>query len=165
MHSLVHLADDAELYGSLDQCSAFPFENYLQKLKRYVRSGKNPIAQITKRLSESVACEEKTVSNSASISSKHPNNAYVCDGTSCCVVVNDHPETNQHGSKMHLCRVYNHSEPMFSAPCDSRIIGVHKVSGRNVRMKLVPATTLTKQAIVIELDDNFLLFMAILHVF
>lgn len=81
------------------------------------------------------------------------------------MVVNDHPETNQQGGKMHLCRVYNHSEPMFIAPCDSRIIGVHKVSGRNAHMKLVPATTLTKQAIVIELDDNFLLFMAILHVF
>lgn len=165
VHSLVHLADDAEAFGSLDKCSGFPFENYLQKLKRYVRSGKNPIAQITKRLSESVGCEEKKLPNSASIKSKHPNNGYIYDGTSCCVVVNDHPETDQHGSKMFLCRVYNHSEPMFLAPCDSRLIGVHKVCGRNAHMKLVSGSVLTKQAIVIELVDNFLLFMAILHEF
>lgn len=165
VHSLVHLADDAEAHGSLDQCSGFPFENYLQKLKRYVRSGKNPIAQIAKRLSESVGCEEKQLTNSASISSKHPNNGYIYDGVSCCVVVNDHPETDEHGSKMFLCRVYDHSEPMFLVPCDSRIIGVHKVCGRNAHMKLVSVGVLTKQAIVIELEDNFFLFMAILHEF
>ena len=33
VYGLLHLADDAQKYGGLDNCSAFPFENYLQSLK------------------------------------------------------------------------------------------------------------------------------------
>lgn len=52
LHVLVHLSADAERYGSLDSISAFPFENYLCKLKRFVRKPNFPLAQIIRRLSE-----------------------------------------------------------------------------------------------------------------
>jgi hypothetical protein len=32
VHGLLHLADDAMKYGSLDNVSAFPFENYMQNM-------------------------------------------------------------------------------------------------------------------------------------
>lgn len=53
VHSLVHLAQDAKRYGHLNNISAFPFENYLQKLKKkLVRKPEQPLAQILCRLSE-----------------------------------------------------------------------------------------------------------------
>ncbi|KAG1954682.1 hypothetical protein F2P79_008858 [Pimephales promelas] len=52
VHSMVHLPEEAMAFGSLDACSAFPFENYLGKLKRLVRSGKQPLTQVVKRLKE-----------------------------------------------------------------------------------------------------------------
>ena len=53
VHSLIHLADDVYKYKcSLDKLSAFPFENYMSTLKKYVRSPLNPIAQVSKRIQE-----------------------------------------------------------------------------------------------------------------
>ncbi|KAJ8030886.1 hypothetical protein HOLleu_27427 [Holothuria leucospilota] len=37
VHSLVHLPDQAQKFGSLDNCAAWQFENYMQKIKRKVR--------------------------------------------------------------------------------------------------------------------------------
>ena len=52
VHGLVHLRDDAKLYGVLDNVSAFPFENYMGKIKRMIRKPKSPLQQLVRRLSE-----------------------------------------------------------------------------------------------------------------
>lgn len=52
VHSLIHLSIECVNHGPLDQFSAFPFENYLGKLKKLIRSPKKPLAQIVKRISE-----------------------------------------------------------------------------------------------------------------
>ena len=54
IHGLIHLADDAERYGNLDHISCFPFENHLQQLKKSVRRPQNPVAQIVRRVQESL---------------------------------------------------------------------------------------------------------------
>lgn len=38
MHSLLHLPDDVKNCGKLDNYSAFPFENYLQTIKKMLRA-------------------------------------------------------------------------------------------------------------------------------
>lgn len=52
VHGLVHLSNDAAKYGSLDNVSSFPFENFLGKLKRMVRKPSFALQQIIRRLSE-----------------------------------------------------------------------------------------------------------------
>jgi hypothetical protein len=52
VHVLLHLVDDVRLYGSLDNVSAFQFESYLGTLKKKVRSPRNLVAPIIRRISE-----------------------------------------------------------------------------------------------------------------
>ena len=52
VHNSIHISNDVLLYKNLDAFSVFPFENYLQGLKRSVRKRANPLAQIHRRLCE-----------------------------------------------------------------------------------------------------------------
>lgn len=54
VHALLHLKSEADTFGSLEKCAAWPFENYMQQLKRKVRGGNNPAAQLVKRIFESM---------------------------------------------------------------------------------------------------------------
>lgn len=52
VHSLIHLANDVRKHGCLDDFSAFPFENKLQKMKNLLRKSGKPLQQIVRRLDE-----------------------------------------------------------------------------------------------------------------
>ncbi|GBN58411.1 hypothetical protein AVEN_246375-1 [Araneus ventricosus] len=52
MHGHIHLVDSVDHFGPLYLSSSFPFENYLQHLKKIVRKGDKPLQQVVKRLSE-----------------------------------------------------------------------------------------------------------------
>jgi len=52
LHALVHLCDDYNKFGSLDNYSCFMFENFMQFLKKMVRSKARPLEQVIKRNEE-----------------------------------------------------------------------------------------------------------------
>jgi hypothetical protein len=52
IHNFLHLSDCVKLYGSLDNFSAFPFENFMQKLKKKVRKSVQPLQQVVRRIIE-----------------------------------------------------------------------------------------------------------------
>ncbi|KAF2903053.1 hypothetical protein ILUMI_03131 [Ignelater luminosus] len=52
VHGLLHMTDDVQIHGQLDSYSAFPFENFMQSLKKQIRKSDNPLAQIVRRISE-----------------------------------------------------------------------------------------------------------------
>eukprot|EP00057_Strongylocentrotus_purpuratus_P026717 XP_011681191.1 PREDICTED: uncharacterized protein LOC105446283 isoform X1 [Strongylocentrotus purpuratus] len=57
VHALLHLVKDAQRFGSMDKGAAWKFENFMQRLKRKVRSGTKPAAQIVRRTLE----EQETI--------------------------------------------------------------------------------------------------------
>lgn len=71
MHALIHLHEDYENYGSLDNVSCFKFENYMSILKKMVRKNDKPLQQVVKR------CEERNASLSFTTSLSKPNNIFI----------------------------------------------------------------------------------------
>ena len=158
VHSLLHLVDVACRYQGLDNCSAFCFENYLHKLKRKVRSGFKPLVQMVNRLSEE--SEVKMTESNFNVmcsSVTRPDNAYILSTNSCCEVIDVTSEENHF-----LCRVYEHGQPYFTNPCDSRLIGTMVVHRRNSRIKVLPNTMLTNKAFLLDVS-NKVIVQALLH--
>ena len=82
MHNLLHLYEDLNHFQrSLKDISCFPFENNLQRLKRFARSAKNPLTQICKRQSEFQKSSLKPADKCTKISTKKK------DG---CFLLHDH---------------------------------------------------------------------------
>lgn len=52
IHGLLHLCDDYERFGPLDNCSCFIFENYMKELKSLIRKHEMPLQQVVNRYFE-----------------------------------------------------------------------------------------------------------------
>lgn len=52
VHVLCHLSEEAQLFGPLNQISAFPFENFLGEIKGLINSPNKPLEQLFRRISE-----------------------------------------------------------------------------------------------------------------
>ena len=53
VHSLIHLPDDYERFGNLENISAYPFENFLgNDIKGCLRAGYKPLSQIAKHVNK-----------------------------------------------------------------------------------------------------------------
>jgi hypothetical protein len=159
VHSLIHLKDDVEEYQSLDNCAAWVFENYMQQLKKKVRSGTNPAAQLVKRVLESMDAGGKNRTKQYKIACKKPNNAYnMNNGKYCYVVQRLDPENK------YLCRVYHTPTNLFHFPCNSSLIGFVKFQHLNYEMKAIDAQKLTTRCVKLQIEqDNFVAFLPLQH--
>lgn len=135
----------------------------MHHLKRLVRSGRSPLAQIVKRLSEMDGQKLETARPTTILRTQKPDNVFALSDLECCEVVSLLPEEERR-PKMLLCRVYGHLEPCFMEPCDSRLIGVYKAQTGRTKMKKVPEELLIRKAFMVESDGN-LIFLTVLHSF
>ena len=167
VHSLTHLKSEVDEFGSLDNSSAFVFENYTQHLKRFIRNGRNPVVQIANRLGEEDAVITTTTSYPIPVTEPYSLEVYGCkspdnycvllDGR-CCQIVSI-------GLQEATCMVFTDSEPLYLHPCDSRQIGVHRVLLSNGSLKSMPASTLAYKALCFpDSCHGQLVFMQLLHV-
>lgn len=145
VHSLIHLADDSLTYGSLDNCSAFGFENYMQTLKSYVRKQNKQLVQVARRVSERnqiqnvdnlssvVSCDgDKYVYNGVTVSTKQGDNCFLTESSEI-VLIKEIQKSND--MFMLKCNVLDLSV-VDGYPCESSKMGIYIV-------KLVDDTLVT----------------------
>nr|XP_054607615.1 uncharacterized protein LOC129167214 [Nothobranchius furzeri] len=155
VHSLLHMAEDATKFNSLDNCSAFPFENYLHGLKRLVRSGKNPLAQVAKRLAERQCTGPPTKAKRRTTLKR--DNSYILENRKCTELLEILDDN------LALCRVYKNPVPLFTVPCQSFLVDVYQFKKQNSCIEKVPVPDLRKRAIRIEKNGGNVVFMGVLH--
>lgn len=157
VHQMLHIADVARQFEGLDECSAFAFENFNQRLKRMVHSGRNPLAQVTKRLLEGQNMQMRT--QERPIKCTRPNNFFGVEQTFFEVIEEDGLE-----KQSLLCRVYDKTAPLYTDPCDSRIVGSYVGKARETTIRRVLKSELKSQAIMTEhVEKNKIIFLYILH--
>lgn len=165
VHSLLHLADQVNNFKSLDACAAWPFENHLQKLKKMVRSGKSPVVQIVKRLSEANAhnMSFRDAAKHEILSCKAPDNAYRLDDGSYAEIISC-TKSESHEDQ-YLCRVYYRlAEPVYTHPWSSTLIGHGKVRETMYSVKVLSHNTLVTAARCIPIcRDSHIIFLCLLH--
>ena len=65
VHGIIHLTEDARIYGTLDEFSAFPFENYMGSIKRYLRKPGKQQEQLHRRYTEDETCPTVKITQSS----------------------------------------------------------------------------------------------------
>lgn len=154
LHGLVHLCQDSERFGSLDNISAFPFENYLGQLKRMIRKPELPLQQLVRRMSEKnhQAPEHVTLphckgahSDGPTISARSvqmtqykeiqlaPYKLKVGNKDSCVALKSGEVAIVENIVKVadtvHIVyRPYELLEDFFTYPCSSSKLGIHQVT-------------------------------------
>ena len=134
VHGLNHLHEDASYFScSLNDISCFPFENYLQQIKKHVRSGRNPVEQVTWRLSE---IEHSEVNKSK----MHPKVFASVKERDRCFLLKDETfafvrQKNADGTL--ACQILHqrYTSPLFYQPCSSGLVNIVCIGNRQVRMK------------------------------
>ena len=155
IHNLTHLVDVISHDTSLNELSAFPFENFMQSLKKMVRSAHNPLAQVTKRLSEISEIIPKKKMSFLKVSTKQRDRCFLIENHTFVFI----KSSNQDG---YLCDTVKISKlsSFFKAPLDSKLLQICFMhNGIRYREKNVKLEQLTRKVLCLPvLDSGFVLY-------
>ena len=160
VHNLLHLASDCETFNcSLNDISAFEFENCLQFLKRKVRSGKNPIAQIAARVIEANANfqEKCNPSIKPKMCSKSPNNCFLISGEKYVFIQN----VQEDGT--FICSVVpsDNCENFYPEPFNSKLINVcfcKQSTVQRAKLKILDKSKFLRKVVCLSYKDGFVMY-------
>lgn len=165
VHCLIHLASDALRFGNLETVSAFPFENYLQKVKRLLRGYNGALSQVVKRIEEErsqesryVEREEETVFLGRTTGKPCPDGLTHADqfvgvvhkGVRYTTLKRDNCIITENaialivnvikmdgGALQFVIRKYSSVEPLFMKPLDSRVMSIAQVDVLSKKLECI----------------------------
>ena len=190
VHALVHISDDASRYGVLDNISAFPFENFLGKLKRSVRKPNFPLQQIVRRMSErrsGAQSEELTypilkgehcsgpVASGIIVKKQYREAVFqnftvklttgdrFVELTSGNVVNIENIVVDKDGRVILMYRKYYSFESFFDYPCSSTNIGIYKFSHLGNALHYVEISEIRKKCVVVPYKKSWFVGIPLAH--
>lgn len=190
IHNLIHLCDIALRLGPLDKYSAFKYENYLQKVKKKVKTSGKELQQLVNRLTEetelqkSLPMRKHTETNYPIITftgeqemgkqiiksleykefllnKKKKNSCIYIDDGSIVQIVNMYFENNV----VYICgKKYIGAKAMFVKPCESTALKICVVSKHKVQDNIIlPASRIQQKCVKLKLNINESAVFPLLH--
>lgn len=160
VHNLLHLPDDVEYFQvSLNEILCFPFENFMQKLKRLVRSAQNPIAQVVKRLTELKYFDQKQPCDwrYMHISTKLKDSCFMLKDNNYAFVVDCKDQ-----SERLVCEVVSEqsTQSFFDIPADSKLFNIVYIDNSTRRGKrcLVEKCEILQKAVCVPYRSGLVIF-------
>lgn len=156
VHNIIHIPDDVENYQcSLNSLSAFPFENELHTVKKLVRSSKNPISQVFKRLAEKKGYSKtKDTPLNTSISTKYKDSCFMLENEDFAFL------KEKKDSGYYACDVVSQTftENFFTEPCDSKLINIVFMNkGTKMKHKVIHFKHFFRKVVKLPYKDGFVL--------
>ncbi|XP_034946314.1 uncharacterized protein [Chelonus insularis] len=158
IHNLTHIANDVEyMQYSLSKISSYPFENLLGKIKKLLRNGNNPLAQLCRRFNKmkSSMCEKPTLPikikilqvnkersgrtiikrleyKEALLTTKPPNNAVLLTDNKVFQIHNMYQSSGNNINSIKMCGItLRKRKALYTYPCSSNSFQMWNVSARN----------------------------------
>lgn len=170
VHNMLHLTDCVEYLGSLNNFSAYKFENALQKIKRTIKMPKHIPQQLYHRHSilnlaienemESLKrCDGAITSISKSglkFSIKFPDNVCQIDTKEAVVILNFENEQDFIGKQ------FINKRPFFETPMSSTDLGIFLVENSYGPQKKYKTNNIIGKFMCLPINNNFLL-VPLLH--
>lgn len=160
VHGLLHLVDDYKRHGPLDNCSAFPFENYMKELKKMLRKNEKPLQQVVRRYKE-----QENVNTITQLKNKDQLNLKVKE-PDCFVLTYDGTivKINEFlpGNEMFIDHSFTCKEDMFIKPLKSSKLDIFVVKNLSVNSSQWKISDVRKKIIIFNLD-NILIAVPILR--
>ena len=161
VHSLLHLPEDVRRFNcSLNDISCFPFENYMQCLKRHVRNGKNPIAQVAKRVAEL----SYTTLKSTSKCNFNKIGTVVSNFKDSCFLLEDKfafVREKRDDGKL-VCDVFSETqiESFYTRPANSKLFKIVYVKDIHQRAKrrLIEESQILRKAVCLPMNTGYVIF-------
>ena len=164
VHCITHVHDDVKNFGcSLNKLSSFPFENYMQTLKKYIKNSKSPIVQVAKHLSElenlHFMKNTKTLVNK--VSTRFRDSLFLLEDSTFCFIEEIDGENC-------ICDTFKNDQlvSLYKSPIDSKELNVGIIDMKKIRFcqKMLCKSKLIRKAVVLPYKNGFIC-MSLVHEF
>ncbi|XP_036146914.1 uncharacterized protein LOC118646990 [Monomorium pharaonis] len=181
-HGLLHLADDALKWGTLDAFSAFIFENYLQQIKKIMRKNDKPLQQLSNRISEirnSVTVETVERIETYKLGKQCYNGCLINDCTApmykkiqfqyftittkapnnCCIMKDESIVIvsnicHRNNRIVIIGKTLKNGKPFFNSPAPSTCFGILQFSGEYSSLRSFPIEDIQNKGVVLPIFDE-----------
>lgn len=182
VHNLLHVVDEVEKFGPLQNFNAYPFENQLYLIKRMLRQGNKPLSQIAKRLCESSTgnlskTAKKTQNTVPTVTVKKKKSVLHCHNFILSTKPNDKYFMTQNGDILEvkdiLCEENNitlHGQKMikrdviFEKPIKSSFLDMYKAEKCCDPLNVIDINPAEIKCKLVNIShNNILYFLPLLH--